>query len=110
MTACGCQRLAMGCLTEDKNSKSKRRHNSKEMHFELSPLTERICLWIVNIYSDFQVNIFNSKRDITKCRSFSKSKKGHNSGKKMHFELSPFDSMDCSLDGEQILGVSSRYH
>ena len=36
----------------------------------------------------FQVNIFSNNRDITKCQSFLKSKKGHNS-EKMQFELSP---------------------
>ena len=35
------------------------------MHF---PLIVRIVLWIVNIYSEFQVNIFSNKRDITKCQ------------------------------------------
>ena len=40
------------------------------MHFELSPLTEWIGLWIVNIYAEFQVNIFSNKRDITQCHSF----------------------------------------
>ena len=40
----------------------------------------------------------------------SKSKKGHNSAKRMHFEFSPLIvSMDFSLDGEHILGVSSKY-
>ena len=38
------------------------------MHFELSPLIVWIVLWIVNTYSEFQVNIFSNKRDITKCQ------------------------------------------
>ena len=36
------------------------------MHFELSPMVEWIASWIVNTYSEFQVNIF-SNRDVTKC-------------------------------------------
>ena len=28
-----------------------------------------IALWIVNTYSEFQVNIFNNNRDITRCQS-----------------------------------------
>ena len=40
------------------------------MHFEFSPLILWIVLWIVNTYSEFQVNIFTNKRDITKCHSF----------------------------------------
>ena len=57
-TACGCQCLAVGCLIEDKKSKSKKGRNSakKKMHFELSPLIVRIALWIVNTYSEFQVS------------------------------------------------------
>ena len=55
-----------------KKCKSKKGHNSKKknMHFELSPLIIWIALWIVNTYSEFQVNIFNNNRDITKWRSF----------------------------------------
>ena len=33
------------------------------MHFELAPLVW-IALWIVNTYSEFQVNIFINNRDI----------------------------------------------
>ena len=40
------------------------------MLFELSPLIVWIALWIVNTYSEVQVNIFRSKRDIVKCQSF----------------------------------------
>ena len=40
------------------------------MHLELSPVIVWIALWIVNTYSKFQVNIFNSSTDITKCQSF----------------------------------------
>ena len=40
------------------------------MHFEFSPLIVWIALWIVNTYSEFQVNIFSNNRDITKCHSF----------------------------------------
>ena len=54
----------------------------KKMHFELSPLIVWIALWIVNTYFDFQINIFGNDRDITKCKSFRKPKKGHNSGDK----------------------------
>ena len=36
--ACRCQHTTVGCLIEDKKSKSKQGHNSKEMHLELSPL------------------------------------------------------------------------
>ena len=50
--------------------KSKKGHNSgKKMHFDLSPLIVRIGLWIVNTYSQFQVNMC-SNRDTTKCQSF----------------------------------------
>ena len=50
-------------------SKSKKGHNSEKtkMHFELSPLIVWIALWIVNKYSEFQVNIFSNNQDITKC-------------------------------------------
>ena len=34
------------------------------MHFKLSPLIVWIDLWIVNTYSEFQVNIFSNNRDI----------------------------------------------
>ena len=44
------------------------------MHFELSPLILWIDLWIVNTFSEFQVNIFNNIRDITKCQSFCTTK------------------------------------
>ena len=57
----------MGCLIEVENTKSKKVHNSekkKKMHFELSPLIVWIALWIVNTYSEFQVNIFSNKRDV----------------------------------------------
>ena len=40
----------------------------KKMHFELSPLIVLIALWIVNTYSNFQVNIFSNNRYITKCQ------------------------------------------
>ena len=70
-TACGCQCSAVGYLIEDKKSKSKKTHNSeKKMHFELSPLIVWIALWIVNTYSEFQVNIFSNNRDMTKCQRF----------------------------------------
>ena len=36
------------------------------MHSELSPLIVWIALWTANTYSEFQVNIFRSNRDITK--------------------------------------------
>ena len=46
-----------------KMSTSKKGHNSeKKMHFELSPLIVWISLWIVNTYSEFQVNILSNKR------------------------------------------------
>ena len=38
------------------------------MHFELSASIVWIALWIVNTYSEFQVNIFSNNRDITKCQ------------------------------------------
>ena len=41
-----------------------------KMHFELSPLIVWIAHWIVNTYSEFQVNIYSNNRDITKCHSF----------------------------------------
>ena len=62
-TACRCQCLALGCLIEDKNSKSKKEHNSekkKKMHFELPPLIVWIAVWIVNTYSHFLKNIFSN--------------------------------------------------
>ena len=70
--AWGCQYSAMGCLIEDKKSKSKKGYMYiyDKMHFELSSLTLWIALWIVNTYSEFQVNIFNNKREITICQSF----------------------------------------
>ena len=40
------------------------------MYFASSPLIAWIALWIVNTYSDFQVNIFSNSRDITKCQKF----------------------------------------
>ena len=46
------------------------------MHFELSPLIVWIALWIVNtrhefpVNIQFQVNIFDNNRDITKCQLF----------------------------------------
>ena len=62
-TACGCQHSAVGCLIEDKKSKSKKGHNSgKKMHFESSPLIVWIAFLIVNTYSDFQVNILSYDR------------------------------------------------
>ena len=70
-TACRCPRLAVGCLIEDKKSKSKRGNNSEnKMHFELSPLIVWIALWIVNTFAEFQVNIFSGNRDIAKWQSF----------------------------------------
>ena len=65
-----CQRLAVGCLIEDKKSKSKKGHNSDKNAFQLSPLIVWISLWIVNTHSEFQVNIFSNKRAITTCQSF----------------------------------------
>ena len=52
-----------------KKSKSKKANNS-ENAFELSPVTVRIALWIVNTQSEFKVNIFSNNRGITKCHSF----------------------------------------
>ena len=40
------------------------------MSIELSPLIVWIALWIVNTYSESQVNIFSSNRDISKCQKF----------------------------------------
>ena len=65
--------------SEDKKSKSKKGHNSGKKNaksFGLSHLIVWIALWIVNTYSEFQVNIFCYNRDITKCQGFSMSKKG----------------------------------
>ena len=59
----------MGCLIENKNSKPKKGHNSEKMNSELSPLIVWIALWIVNKFSEFQVNIFSNNRDITKCQT-----------------------------------------
>ena len=89
-TTCRCQRLALGCLIGDKESKSKKGHSSEKKN-ELSPLIIWIALWIVNIHSQFQVNIFSNDTGITKCpKKKSKLKKGQKSGKKkIHFELSP---------------------
>ena len=84
-TACRYQRLAVGCLIEDKKSKSKKDIILKMNHFELSPLIVRIALWKVNTYLQFQVNTFSNNRDIAKCQSFSKSKKGLNSENKNAF-------------------------
>ena len=74
-------------LTTELNFK----HVSIKMHFKLSPLIEWIALWIVNTYSEFEVNIFSNNKDNTKCQSFSKSNEGHYIilKKKKHFELSP---------------------
>ena len=58
------QHTGLGCLIEDKKSKS------NKGHFESSPLIVWIDLWIVNTYSEFQVNIFSNNRDITKYQSF----------------------------------------
>ena len=69
------------------------------MYFELSTMIVWISLLIVNTNSKFQESIFSNNRDITKCPSFSKSKKGHNSErkKKNAFLIIPLDSMDCSF-------------
>ena len=64
-TVCRCQWSDVGCLIEDKKSKSKKEHNSEKIHFELPPLTAWFALWKVNTYSEFQANIFNNNRDIT---------------------------------------------
>ena len=40
------------------------------MHFELFPFIVWIALWVVNTYSEFQVDILSKNRDITKCQSF----------------------------------------
>ena len=69
-TVWGWQCSTMGCLIEDKNSKSKKGNNFERTHFELSPVTLRILLWIVNTHSEFQVNTFSNNRGITKCQSF----------------------------------------
>ena len=46
---CWCQHSAVGCLIEDKKSKSKKGHSSeKKMHFELSSLIVWTAPWIVN--------------------------------------------------------------
>ena len=70
--ACVCQCSAVGHLIEDKKYfKSKKGIIlKKKKHFELSSLIAWIALWIVNTYSEFQVNIFSNNRDITKCHSF----------------------------------------
>ena len=46
------------------------------MHLELSPLIVWIAPWILNTYSEFQVNIFSINRDITKCLSSLGQKRG----------------------------------
>ena len=43
------------------------------MHFELSHLIVWIAPWIVNTYSEFQVDIVSNNRDITKRSNFSKT-------------------------------------
>ena len=68
--AYGCQRSVAGCLTENKKSKSKKGHNSEKNHFELSPMIVWNALWVVNTYSEGQVNTFRSNRDITKFHGF----------------------------------------
>ena len=40
------------------------------MHTELSPKIVWTPLWMVNTYYKFQINMFRSKRDITKCQKF----------------------------------------
>ena len=69
--ACGCQGSAVGCLIENKKYKSKKGHNSEEKNI----LIVWIALWILNTYSEFQVNIFSNKRDITICQFFGKMTK-----------------------------------
>ena len=64
-----CQRSAVRCLIEDKESK-KRAKFLKKMHFESSRLIVWIALWIVNTYFQFQGNVFSNNRDITNCQSF----------------------------------------
>ena len=68
--ACGCQRSAVGCLIEDKKSKSKKGHNSEIMTFELSPFIVWIALGIVKTYTEFKVNIVCNNRDIIKYQRF----------------------------------------
>ena len=101
-TACGFQRWAVGCLIQDKKSKSKKEHTSRKNAFQTSPLIVWTALWIVNTNSEFQVNIFSNNRDITKCQKKSKSKIGHNSQIKCILNCL-LDSMDCSLDSEYTL-------
>ena len=45
-TACRCQRLAVGCLIEDKKSKSKKEHNSEKKKIILNCLLSSMnCAW-----------------------------------------------------------------
>ena len=41
-----------------------------KMHLELSPVIVQVTFLIVNLYSEFQVNMFSNGRDITKLHSF----------------------------------------
>ena len=68
-STCTCQHYAVGCLIEDKKSKSKKGHNC-EKKIEMSPLIVWIALRIVNTYSRVSSKYLHNKRDITKCQSF----------------------------------------
>ena len=77
-TTCVCQLSNVWCLIEDKKSKLKKGHNSgRKMHFEFPPLTVPIALQTMNTYFELRVNIFNNKRDLTKCHSFCIMKTGN---------------------------------
>ena len=80
-TACGCLPSAVGCLIVDKRFKSKKGHNSEKMHFELSPLIVWIAVWLVNAYSEFQVNIFLVITETLQNINVFKVKNGHDSEK-----------------------------
>ena len=79
------------------------------MHFDLSLLIVWIAFWIVNTYSEFQVNIFNNNEILQNVKKKSKLKKGHNSEKKNAFCIVCVDSIGCYLDSENIFRVSSKY-
>ena len=52
------------------NSKTKKGHNFVQKIGGLPPLLVWVPLFIVNSYSECQVNIFSNNGDIRKCQSF----------------------------------------
>ena len=59
------------------------------MHVELSPLIVWIAPWILNTYSEFQLNIFSNNRDIKTCQSFRTTRTTTTPRLQQYLEFSP---------------------